>query len=113
MERCGNIVRLLRLKEKGLNSISISNEQIIGKYIAKDIKDKNGDFLVKAGFDITEEQLEKIINSQLNTKIIETHINHNQLYVQINKDDLVDVSLFIKTNNIAPVAIVFPSKETA
>ena len=43
--------------------------------------------------------LEKIINSQLNTKIIETHINHNQLYVQINKDDLVDVSLFIKTNN--------------
>ena len=45
------------------------------------------------------QNLEKIINSQLNTKIIETQIKHNQLYVQINKDDLVDVSLFIKTNN--------------
>ena len=45
------------------------------------------------------QNLEKIINSQLNTKIIETKIRHNQLYVQINKDDLVDVSLFIKTNN--------------
>ena len=45
------------------------------------------------------QNLEKIINSQLNTKIIETKIRHNQLYVQINKDDLVNVSLFIKTNN--------------
>ena len=48
--------------EKGLNTISLSNNEIIGKYKVKDIKDKNGEILVKSGFDITEEQLEKIIS---------------------------------------------------
>ena len=57
-----NIVIAKKLKEKGLKSISVPNDQIIGKYIAKDIKEKNGDLLVGAGFDITEEQLEKIIS---------------------------------------------------
>ena len=56
-----NIVIAKKLQEKGLNSIAIPNEQIIGKYLGKDIKDKNGEILVGAGFDITEEQLEKII----------------------------------------------------
>ena len=51
-----------KLKEKGLNSIAISNDQIIGKYLGKDVKDKNGEILVGAGFDITEEQLNKIIS---------------------------------------------------
>ena len=37
---------------------------MIGKYIGKDIKDKNGEVLIGAGFDITEEQLEKIITQQ-------------------------------------------------
>ena len=44
-----------------MSSISIPNEQIVGKYLGQDIKDKNGEILVGAGFDITEEQLEKII----------------------------------------------------
>ena len=57
-----NIVIAKKLKEKGLSSISIPNDQIIGKYIGKDIKDKNGENLVGAGFDITEDQLEKIIS---------------------------------------------------
>ena len=57
-----NIVIAKKLKEKGLNTIAIPNEQIIGKYLGKDIKDKNGEILVGAGFDITEEQLEKIIS---------------------------------------------------
>ena len=57
-----NIVIAKKLLEKGLNSISIPNEQIIGKYLGKDIKDKNGELLVGAGFDITEEQLEKILS---------------------------------------------------
>ena len=57
-----NFVIAKKLKEeKGLEKISISNEQIIGKYLASDIKDKNGEILIKSGFDITEEQLEKII----------------------------------------------------
>ena len=59
-----NIVIAKKLKEKGLSSISIPNDQLVGKYIGKDIKDKNGDILVGAGFDITEEQLEKIISQE-------------------------------------------------
>ena len=42
--------------------------------------------------------LEKKINSELNTKIKKTEIKHNQIYVEIEKDDLIDVTLFIKTN---------------
>ena len=42
--------------------------------------------------------LEKKINSELTTKINKTSIKHNQIYVEIDKEDLVDVVLFIKTN---------------
>ena len=42
--------------------------------------------------------LEKKINSELTTKINKTSIKHNQIYVEIDKDDLIDVVLFIKTN---------------
>ena len=42
--------------------------------------------------------LEKKINSELTTKISKTEIKHDQIYVEINKDDLIDVTLFIKTN---------------
>ena len=56
-----NIVIAKKLKEKGLNTISIPNDQIIGKYIGKEIKEKSGEIVIGAGFDITEEQLEKII----------------------------------------------------
>ena len=54
-----NIVIAKKLQEKGLKLISVSNEEIIGKYLAKDIKNKNNEILVGAGFDITEEQLQK------------------------------------------------------
>ena len=42
--------------------------------------------------------LEKKINSELTTKINKTEIKHNQIYVEIDKNDLIDVTLFIKTN---------------
>ena len=42
--------------------------------------------------------LEKKINSELTTKINKSETKHNQLYVEIDKDDLIDVVLFIKTN---------------
>ena len=42
--------------------------------------------------------LEKKINSELNTKINQTEIKYNQVYVEIDKEDLVDVILFLKTN---------------
>ena len=42
--------------------------------------------------------VEKKINSELTTKINKTLIKHNQIYVQIDKEDLIDVVLFLKTN---------------
>ena len=44
------------------------------------------------------QDLEKIINSQLNTKINGSEIKHNQLYIEIDKEDIIDVTLFLKTN---------------
>tara|TARA_B100000780_G_scaffold123939_1_gene86927 strand:- start:24 stop:632 length:609 start_codon:yes stop_codon:yes gene_type:complete len=42
--------------------------------------------------------LEKKINSELTTKIKKTEIKHEQLYINIDSEDLIDVSMFIKTN---------------
>ena len=42
--------------------------------------------------------LEKKINSELTTKINKTSIKHNQIYVEIDKEDLLDVVLFMKTS---------------
>ena len=50
---------------------------------------------------ITLTDLEKKINSELTTKINSTSIKHSQLYIDIDKDDLFDVVLFIKTNKDA------------
>ena len=44
------------------------------------------------------EVIEKKINSELTTKIKSSKINHNQIYLSINDDDLLDVVLFLKTN---------------
>ncbi len=43
--------------------------------------------------------LEKKINSELTTKINKTEIKHNQIYIETDKDDLIDVILFLKTNS--------------
>ena len=42
--------------------------------------------------------LEKKINSELTTKIKKSEIRHEQLYLNINNEDLIDVALFIKSN---------------
>ena len=42
--------------------------------------------------------LEKKINSELTTKINKSEIKHNQIYIETEKDDLIDVVLFLKTN---------------
>ena len=42
--------------------------------------------------------LEKKINSELTTKIKKSEIRHQQLYIDIDCEDLIDVSLFIKNN---------------
>ena len=94
-----NIVIAKKLKEKGLKSISVLNDEIVGKYIAKDVKDKSGDILIGAGFDITEEQLEKIIHQgekELNIVNIDP-INKGpyiletlKIYKNLNKSDALN-----------------------
>jgi NADH-quinone oxidoreductase subunit C len=42
--------------------------------------------------------LEKKINSELTTKIKNSEIKHDQLYIDIETDDLINVTLFLKTN---------------
>ena len=42
--------------------------------------------------------LEKKINSELTTKIKKTEIRHEQLYITIDNEDLIDVTLYIKNN---------------
>ena len=46
--------------------------------------------------DLTD--LEKKINSELTTKIKKTEIRHDQLYISIDSKDLMNVTLFIKSN---------------
>ena len=39
--------------------------------------------------------LEKKINSELTTKIKKSEIKHDQLYLNIDNEDLINVSLFL------------------
>ena len=43
--------------------------------------------------------LEKKINSELTTKIMSSKLSHNQIYLNIENDDLLEVILFLKNNN--------------
>ena len=43
--------------------------------------------------------LEKKINSELTTKINSSRINHEQLEIQIDKESLLDVIIFLKKND--------------
>jgi len=43
--------------------------------------------------------LEKKINSELTTKIKKTEIRHDQLYINIESENLINVVLFIKSND--------------
>ena len=46
----------------------------------------------------TLQNLEKKINSELTTKINLSKVNHNQLFLSIDSDDITDVLIFLKTN---------------
>ena len=59
-----NIVLAKNLKEKGLNEILVSKDELIGKYTKEDIKDKNGEIILKSGFNLTSEILDKILLSE-------------------------------------------------
>jgi len=44
------------------------------------------------------EDLEKKINSELNTKVKNSKIKHNQIYLDINSENLIDAVMILKTN---------------
>ena len=61
--------------------------------------------------------IEKKINSELTTKINESNIFHNQLFLKIDHEDLIDVVTFLKINNetkfrqlIDVTAVDYPEK---
>ena len=43
--------------------------------------------------------LEKKINSELTTKVKDSKLNHNQIYLNIENEDLLEVILFLKNDN--------------
>ena len=62
--------------------------------------------------------LEKKINSELTTRINSSRVKHNQIYLTIDSNDIIDVILFMKTNEntkfrqlIDITAVDFPEKE--
>ena len=62
--------------------------------------------------------LEKIINSELTSKIIRSEIKHNQILITIDDNNLIEVLLFLKTNAITKfkqlievTAVDYPEKE--
>ena len=61
-----NYVLANKLKEKGLKEVSVQQDELIGKYVKEDIKDNNSNLILKSGFNITKEILEKILSSGKN-----------------------------------------------
>ena len=66
----------------------------------------------------TIKDLEKKINSELTTKINISKINHNQIYININENNILNVVLFLKTNSetkfkqlIDITAVDYPEKD--
>ena len=64
------------------------------------------------------EDFEKIINSELTTKVMSSKLNHNQIYLSIDDEDLLNVILFLKTNSntkfnqlIDITAVDYPDKD--
>jgi len=60
-----NYIIAQKLKEKKLLEIVVSKNEIIGNYVANDVKEKNGETIIRSGFDITEEIYEKIVNEEI------------------------------------------------
>ena len=45
------------------------------------------------------QKLEKLVNSELASKILKSTIEHNELLIEINQNDLIDVIQFLKSND--------------
>ena len=47
-----NIIIARKLQEKNLKEILISNNELEGKYVKKDIKDKEGNIIIESGHNL-------------------------------------------------------------
>ena len=57
--------------------------------------------------------LEKKINSELTTKINSSRVKHNQIYLSIDSNDIIDVILFMKTNGFPIEASTIRKQSTS
>ena len=48
------------------------------------------------------QNLEKLINSELSSKILSSSIDNQELLIEIGESDLVDVVQFFKLNEMSP-----------
>ncbi len=60
-----NFILAQKLKEKNLDKIIVSEDEIVGKYTNEDLKDSEGKLIINSGFNVTKETLEKIISSKI------------------------------------------------
>ena len=61
-----NFVLAQKLKEKGLEHIIVSEEELIGKYTNEDLKGTDNTLILKSGFNINKEILDKIVSAKIN-----------------------------------------------
>ena len=87
-----NFVIAKKLIDKGLEEILISQSELIGKYVSKEIKDINGGSIIQSGFNINEEVLENINKKEI-TKIDLVNID------PINKGPYLLETLKLDKNN--------------
>ena len=62
-----NFIIAKKLEEKNLKEIFVTNDELLGKYTAKDIIDNNNNVIISSGSDLNEEIILKIKNEELNT----------------------------------------------
>ena len=84
-----NFVVAEKLKNKDLKEIFVSPDEIIGKYTGGDIKDKSGEVILRSGFNITKESLDKIISSEvykLNLANVDTILRGPYIFETVKQD---------------------------
>ncbi len=84
-----NFILAEKLKNKDLNEIVVSAEELIGKYTKGEIKNKSGEPILKSGFNITQETLDKILSSEvykLNLANVDTILRGPYIFETIKQD---------------------------
>jgi len=57
-----NFLLATKLKEKGLKEVIVSSDELIGKYTKADLIDNSQNLILKSGFNITKEILDKVLS---------------------------------------------------